>query len=389
MEHFGKDVQVGTFIVVLGAVVLPIVGPTVQQDQDILELLKAPLSLVWTSFLFIGVCLSGICCFGCVNTKQWGVKSLPVYITLVVARVFSSVLSTSLSKALALVSGLPLITVIAGFLICGFVLGTSVVLQATKTEQKLFVPIISCATQMVNAVTGLILWEDWRVVQSWAGYAAMIVQIIVGVYLISSLDFFENTAEPNYGLRQTIALQSGSVRTMRSAEGGGGGLSQLGGSQRSKGRGKGKVTPDTESANHDDDDDGGMNTDQEIEERRKIWEELKKKIDEEGEFVFGVDRAPMSSIASVGSVRGLIGGISREPSYQFYRRPTMEVLTEAFDQKYSAKEKMMMKSLELAEAAAKNGEDNFVYEIDSAVMDSIGSLTDYDDINTRHSQRKT
>jgi hypothetical protein len=208
MEEFGKDVQVGTFIVVLGAVFLPIVGPTLQQDQEIMELLSAPWSLAWTSFLFAGVVLSGISCLTCVNTKKWEAESIPVYVTLTVARVFSSVLSASLSKTFVLVSGFQLIAVIGGFLICSMILMLSIVLQATKTEQKLFVPIISCGTQLVNAATGLVLWEDWKVVQSWVGYPAVMIQIVVGVYLISSLDFFENTADTNYSIRQSLMLSS-------------------------------------------------------------------------------------------------------------------------------------------------------------------------------------
>jgi len=208
MEAFDKDVQVGTFIVVSGAILLPFVGPTIQNDQEIMELLSSPWALAWTSFLSTGVLISGILCFTTIHTKKWKERSKAVYVNLTIARVFSSVLSASLSKALALVTGPALVFVVLGFLLCGFVLGTSVVLQATKVEQKLFVPVISSTTQIVNAATGLILWEDWLVVQSWAGYAVVMMQIIVGVYLISSLDFFENTADPHYGMRQSMAITS-------------------------------------------------------------------------------------------------------------------------------------------------------------------------------------
>ncbi len=418
MEFFGKDVQVGTFIVVLGAVVLPTVGPTVQQNQNILELLSAPPSLVWTSFLFVGVVVSGVLCYCCVagggpksenhetRIKErwtWKAESLLTYIVLVTARVFSSVLSTSLSKTFALVSGgYTLIASIVGFLICGVVLSTSVVLQATKTEQKLFVPIISCATQLVNAATGLILWEDWRVVQSWVGYSAVLVQIVVGVYLISSLDFFENTAEPNFGMRQTLVIrnihthgENSSFRTLRSIGRGGNNNSDNDVNNQYD-------TPDTESA-------GGS----EVERRRQAWESLRRRIadsdangngngnaDEERFFVDGIGLggsgsfsvgSPRSlrSLKSHNTVRGLIGGISRDPSYMSYKRPgtmgsknmnnnmmKMDILTEAFDHKCSKKERYMLKSLEMAEEAARQGRDHFVYEIDSsAVMDSVGSLT--------------
>lgn len=175
------------------------------------------------------------------------------------------------------------------------------------------------------------------------------------------------------------------------------------------------VTPATKS----------VSSDMAMQRRREIWEELRKKIiKEEGGNVesgnaesgngesgtvnsifrntYNNDRprtgasAMMSTMTSVSSIRGLIGGISREPSYMQYKQPSfnlgrhipptstlelnldMDILAESFEplQMLSRKEKMMLKSIELAEEAAKNGDDDFAYEIDSAMMESVGSLTD-------------
>ena len=345
MEEFGKDVQVGTFIVVLGAVLLPVVGPDVQQDQNIMELITAPEAFAWTSFLFIGVCISGVSCFGCVNTKRWKSESVPVYVTLAVARVFSSVLSASLSKTLALVSGIPLLTVICGFLICGFVLGTSVVLQATKTEQKLFVPLVSCLTQITNAATGLILWEDWKVVKSWVGYSAITVQIVVGVYLISSLDFFANTADPHYALKQSTSL-----RKLYSREG----------SEENSGG----AIPITHSEFFDD--NGNMIHRGPNSTRTRKRQQNKSK------------REPLAGF-SVGSVRGLIGGITNEVSYKKNDNVNTDP-TSTLEE-----DKIFMRSMKMAERAAKNGEDRFVnppkiFEFDREEnFGSIESLSCSDD----------
>lgn len=313
MERFDKDVQVGTFIVVLGAITLPVVGPTVQQNQDIMELLSAPWSLLWTSFLFAGVVISGILCFACVNTKRFDVRSKAVYVTLAVARVFSAVLSASLSKALALVTGYRLAIVICGFLICGLVLGTSVVLQATETEQKLFVPMISVLTQLVNATTGLILWEDWRVVQSWVGYAAIMVQIVVGVYLISSLDFFENTTDPNYGMAQYVMIRQEATRSLALREEGG---------------------VDNYTAN--------------VSESPKEVNTSTRSLNEQ------------HNTSSVTSVRGLVGGIRSELSrhQQYSRRQTDNLSISDHFTEYD--DKFLIKVIKLAENASKRGEDRFV-----------------------------
>ena len=350
MEEFGKDVQVGTFIVVLGAITLPVVGPTVQQNQDIMELLQAKWSLAWTSFLFAGVVISGVSCFSCVHTQRWKERSKKVYITLAVARVFSSVLNTSFSKALALVSGLQLFTVIGGFLVCGFVLGTSVVLQATKTEQKLFVPIISCLTQLVNAATGLILWEDWRVVQSWVGYAAITVQIVVGVYLISSLDFFENTADPYYGMKQSMDLRQQKHQNQNNKN-------------------------DDNRKNQDENASIEINAADSIDSKPpKRYDHFDLRLRRNN--LNTPDSTLDTSLHSITSIRGLIGGLKHEPSYRVRRRG-MLAMKDHFEEDSNKDEeddevgtlcsergKIMMQNMKFAQEAAKRGEDHFIQNVD-------------------------
>ena len=361
MEEFGKDVQVGTFIVVLGSVMLPVVGPTVQQNQDITELLMHPQSLVWTSFLFSGVLISGIACFGCVHTKRWEAESRLVYVCLAVARVFSSVLSASLSKALALVTGLQLAVVICGFLICGFVLGTSVVLQATKTEQRLFVPLISCLTQLVNAVTGLILWEDWRVVQSWAGYSAVTIQIIVGVYLISSLDFFQNTADPHYGFNQSFRITNESMRNFNIQ------LLKDDANENTNTKTKTNTNADTK---HEESSSGGDSPNNETFEEDALEHGFNLQSSKSSSLQ---QLGGLASTSSVRSIRGLIGGIKQEPSYR--QTDACDVRIDIsnnegrFDERHATK--VLVRSMLLAEKASKRGERRFVTPPQICEVDSV------------------
>jgi hypothetical protein len=44
----------------------------------------------------------------------------------------------------------------------------------------------------MNAATGIIIWEDWKVVGSWTGYASVFVLLLLGVYLLSTVDVFEH-----------------------------------------------------------------------------------------------------------------------------------------------------------------------------------------------------
>jgi hypothetical protein len=40
----------------------------------------------------------------------------------------------------------------------------------------------------MNAATGIIIWEDWKVIGSWTGYSAIFVLLLLGVYLLSVVD---------------------------------------------------------------------------------------------------------------------------------------------------------------------------------------------------------
>ena len=41
-----------------------------------------------------------------------------------------------------------------------------------------------------NAVSGIVIWEDWRVIMSWLGYVCTFLLMLLGVYLMSTLELF-------------------------------------------------------------------------------------------------------------------------------------------------------------------------------------------------------
>ena len=205
LEEFSKDVIVGTCIVVLSVIFLTIVGPQVQQDQDIQELLTRPIAIAWMSLLGAGVVISGLCLPVFVKKKNatdyfWN------YVIILASQVFPGVLSTTLSRMFVFAKGASLGLAILGWLIGNVVQTYGIILQATAVVQGKFAPLNATSTQIINAITGLIIWEDFKAVESWPGYATVMIQLIIGVYLISSLDFFNNTVDPNYGRRQSIAI---------------------------------------------------------------------------------------------------------------------------------------------------------------------------------------
>jgi hypothetical protein len=93
-----------------------------------------------------------------------------------------------------------------GYMACALVISSAVILQATETDQMMFVPASACDIQFMNAITGLVIWQDYLVLQSWAGYFTVMVQIVMGVYMISSEHPF-SSAETNYALVQSVKIQ--------------------------------------------------------------------------------------------------------------------------------------------------------------------------------------
>ena len=60
INEFNKKMILGTLVMTTAAVLLPVVGPAVQNDQDIENLLMKPLSLIWYGALLFTNAVSGI-----------------------------------------------------------------------------------------------------------------------------------------------------------------------------------------------------------------------------------------------------------------------------------------------------------------------------------------
>ena len=212
IENFTKDVKVGTYIVVLGALLLPIVGPTAQEGQDAVQLFEHMPAETWTAILVVLTTTSGFYCIKWIGDKNTNgtVKHAYKFHILLTARVASAVLSTSLSKFLVGTSGLSFGITVFGYMACSIVISSVAILQATETDQMMFVPASACGIQFMNAITGLVIWQDYLVVQSWPTYFTVIMQIVLGVYLISSLDEYPSSSvETNYALVQSVKIQIG------------------------------------------------------------------------------------------------------------------------------------------------------------------------------------
>jgi len=235
-ERFPKDLRVGTFFVALAVILLPIVGPKSQENQDILLLLLRPKSMVWMAILCIVMIVSFVAMvwtnsfkrksetadqenrsalnFASSDGEDRGKKfSTTAFMSNMLCQSTAGVLGASTSKMFVMVDGVVLAITIGVFVVTRVMHMVSIVYQANTVSQSKFVPMSVACTIICNAITGILIWEDWLTVQSYVGYAVIILQIILGIYLVSELDIFnDDEMESN-----SIQLQNAIVHNKRAS----------------------------------------------------------------------------------------------------------------------------------------------------------------------------
>jgi hypothetical protein len=185
ISHYSKDKIVGTLVLVLAVVCLLNVGPTAQPQLDPLKLILKPPAVSWLGIL-------SVLMVAVIGLLPFVVKSPPdsfgKICTFAVLAASSNVLGSSLGKLMQSASGSTLAICLAVYAVLGIVnFGAAGVASAT-TDTALYLPLSICLQLSLNCVTGLMLWEDWRVIHSWEAYISVYLLILLGVYAITSVD---------------------------------------------------------------------------------------------------------------------------------------------------------------------------------------------------------
>jgi hypothetical protein len=63
------------------------------------------------------------------------------------------------------------------------------------------VPLNATTLMLVNAITGIIVWEDWRIVENSVGYVCVFLLLALASYLLLSTTPLMMSENPQYGLR--------------------------------------------------------------------------------------------------------------------------------------------------------------------------------------------
>ena len=222
IADFSDDVKMATVLVVSATTLLVMSTDSteVAQGQDAFDLLNAPFThQLWIVILTVCAVFTGFIClrFFIAKTESGVVKNVFKFEILLVARVSSSVLWTTLSKLLVSTSGYVHAIVLVAYFVCAILTGIVAFLQATEVDQSLFVFRSSSGIIILNALTGFLLWQDWRIMQSSTVYCIVVMQIVVGVYFISSLIPYSLSADTDYALYQsaTFEVAKGTAEIMK------------------------------------------------------------------------------------------------------------------------------------------------------------------------------
>ena len=55
---------------------------------------------------------------------------------------------------------------------------------------------------LVNAITGILVWQDWRVIDSWTGYICVFLLLVLGCDLLLSSALLMTNDNPEFGTKR-------------------------------------------------------------------------------------------------------------------------------------------------------------------------------------------
>ena len=199
LESFSKEMQIGTYVIVVSVILLIVNGPGPQDygNTTFQELINRPHALIWFWMLLISMTVSGIFVLftDLHKRKEWF-----RFFILLVARSSGFALNLTTGKGLALETDrFWLIVNIAIKILSGIVYTKAIVVQSTAVAQKVFVPLNAALIIFVNAMTGIFIWEDYNVMQSWTGYVCVFLLLVLGCsLLLGDVGLLQETAPETF-----------------------------------------------------------------------------------------------------------------------------------------------------------------------------------------------
>ena len=147
-----------TNVVVIAVVLLPFVGSTAQDDQVGAAMLENWYSLLWAAIQVAGMTIS---CFLLVVLNVSKLSEWKAVLLSFLSRATCFTVNLTVSKAMIMnVDSIVLGVAIILKIISGAVQTYALMVQSTAVTQAKFVPLNASALIIMNAFTGMIIWQD-------------------------------------------------------------------------------------------------------------------------------------------------------------------------------------------------------------------------------------
>ena len=182
----------GTLVLVCAVIILVDVGPRAQQLNP-LDLLQTPPALIWNTICF------GMCVVGGIAIKSTTPGSMSQLVAYSLGISSTTVLGASIGKIMQEDTGDLVYVFIVLYFFIGVINLYWSAMASSSTDLAVFMPVKSSLTLALNCITGLFVWQDWRVIDEWASYAMVYLLVLLGVYTCAQdLDFITSFALRNH-----------------------------------------------------------------------------------------------------------------------------------------------------------------------------------------------
>ena len=216
MRAFNKAQRTGTYVVFFSVLSLIDVGPDVQDNQNARKLLSQPLAVMWSLLVTALMILAGMGTIALVRESgRWAFIKEHATLILATGTTMSNVGMATASKTFASLEGLACVGAVMYYFLATFLGVLFSIVSSTACEQGVFTPLSSVALICTNMITGIIVWEDYKVIDTWIAYVCTTVLMCCGVYLLADLDIIQM-----FWARATVELRSENGETSSSPDDG-------------------------------------------------------------------------------------------------------------------------------------------------------------------------
>ena len=224
MRAFDKAQRTGTYVVFFSILSLIDVGPGVQDGQEALQLLSTPFAVGWSTLVTVLMVIAGVGTMMLLRSSDLSSSNLTIMVkdnaTLILAigTTMSNVGMATSSKTFASLEGGAFVVSLLYYLTATILGVLFSIVSSTACDQGIFTPLSSVALIITNMITGIVIWEDWKVISTWIAYICACLLMSCGVYLLAEVDIIEkfsrkalaNVMLPPVQTGEAAALNTGS-----------------------------------------------------------------------------------------------------------------------------------------------------------------------------------